>query len=70
MQIYIFLFWRNQKVEFCQQTVATLKPGCEASNQAKPEQMCDKDRALENVTCDMLITCDNCVTRRVTSWRF
>ena len=65
-----FLFWRRKKVIFCQQTVATLKPGCEASNQAKPEQMCDKDRALENVTCDMLITCDNCVTRRVASWRF
>jgi len=60
MQIYIFWFGRNQKVKFCQQTVATLKPGCEASNQAKPEQMCDKDRALENVTCDMLITCDIC----------
>ena len=66
-----FLILEEKKVKFCQQTVATLKPGCEASNQAKPEQMCDKDRALENVTCDMLITCDIWhVTRRVTSWRF
>ena len=47
-----FLFLEGKVGKFCQQSVATLKPGCEAGKQAKPEQMCDKDRALDNVTCD------------------